>query len=66
VAAIRHPRCHPKPGIESDDAWQERIAAYLTRRCDMGPIALFEVLRDCDFDEVMRARYLRLARETMS
>lgn len=30
--------------------------------CDMGPIGLFEVLRDCEFDEVTRARYLRLAR----
>jgi hypothetical protein len=50
--------------LTATNGWQDLIAAYLVRRCDMGPIGIFEVLRDCEFDEVTRARYLRLARGT--
>jgi hypothetical protein len=52
----------PVHGPHPDDAWQELIAAYLVERRDMQAPDVFEVLARCELDEVMRARYLRLAR----
>lgn len=50
-----------RPEESEDDAWQPRIAGYLTRQWGMEPPDIFVVLRECEADEITRAEYLRLA-----
>jgi hypothetical protein len=45
----------------AEDDWQASIAAYLTRYWRMGPVGVYEMLSKCEFDEALRARYLRMA-----
>lgn len=50
-----------RPEESEDDAWQPRIAGYLTRQWGMEPPDVFVVLRECEADPVRRVEFLRLA-----
>jgi hypothetical protein len=52
----------PQPGLEAGDAWKELIARYLAERRDVPVPYIFGVLDACERDEILRAKYLRLAR----
>lgn len=59
------PEVLPEHGLDAADAWQGEVAVYLSKRCDMQAPDIFEVLARCEYEEITRMRYLRLARGAM-